>query len=123
MMDRNEILNMPAGAEMDMLIAEKIFGWERRRMSGPLGHWWAYMDDKNHEGRSADVWRPSEDIAAAWEVVTHFINTTRERPKIDRMAENEWRVQLNDFDESAVAYSSSAPLAICRAALLAVMGE
>jgi len=114
-MTRDEILNIPSGRELDVLVAKQIFGFG---VMVWINH--PDIDPKVVTPDEIDLLHYSTDIAAAWEVVNHFVSR-RKRPKIDRVAENEWRVQLDDFDENAVAYSSSAPLAICRAALLAVM--
>lgn len=99
-MTRDEILNMPAGREMDVLIADIL-------------------------GKSHGIWNFSTDIAAVWEVVQRL--------------EQDWEVELstghNFRDYPGQSYgcriaskctilvmfclAESAPLAICRAALLA----
>ena len=57
----------------------------------------------------------SSDIACAWELMTIMANRGK-RPRITRVAENEWACSM-DLDEPT-AYSSSAPLAICQAVIL-----
>jgi len=120
-MTRAEILNTPAGKEMDALIAEKVMGW--KKLSGKVNILVRQSIDliMLNDGAQELVPRYSTDISAAWEVIQHFLGTGRKRPKIDRVSEGEWRVQIDDWEPDAVAYSSSAPLAICRAAMLAVI--
>ena len=94
-MTRDEITNMPAGRELDALVAEKVMGWYPNA-----------------------TWSPSTDIASAWQVINILISL-RKRPRLMFVAENEWKVYFDIGD--AEAYGSIASLAICRAALLAVM--
>lgn len=139
-MTREEILNMPAGKEMDALITEKIMGlvWDetRCRVCG-----WPLADDPKDGCILSDCsMRPlpktradepaiySTDLGAAWKLNDH-------------LKQQGWRFYMRDFD--GVMYGKScaaefqkgdaagpstgwveaetAPLAICRAALLAVM--
>ncbi len=66
----------------------------------------------------AALFSPSTDIAAAWEVVEEMLN-------------NEWDFTLKNhkrkyeaiFGTLYNAFAPTAPEAICKAALLAVMGE
>ena len=110
-MTRDEILNMPAGREMDALIAVAI-GWviEDVTAISPSGSKWA----RNVHGD--DAWLPyySTDIAAAWEVVVEFNNECTLNN-----VHGIWGVHFH----GGVGESKSAPLAICRAALLAVMED
>lgn len=129
-MTRDEILNMPAGEEMDALIAE-IMG-ERRpgvhvhtnilSMEWSSGRCWYCLPD--YEKGDSCEWTPkpfSDNISAAWEVVEKFYSM-----KLDRFSNGkEWRCYLvtlkggKNHDATGLAYT--APLAICRAALLAKM--
>ena len=117
---------MPAGREMDALITEKVLKrvpcdkWEHYHVLNN-----AYIKrDCGHERCYPRNNAPnhSSDIAAAWEVVQWFV-ARRKRPSLARVAENEWRVALDDFKKNALAYADTAPLAICRAALLAAECE
>jgi hypothetical protein len=99
-MTHEEILNMPAGREMDALIAEKVMGVK------------------------LFCFCPSTDIAAAWQVVDYFAKKYGDVCLEMVLVENEtltgqeWCVSLRlDAD---IALADTAPLAICRAALLAV---
>jgi hypothetical protein len=99
MLKREDILSMVPGRELDALVAEKVIG---RRSS-----WTPYF--------------PSIDIADGWEV-------------IEKMKKRNWRIALNFEDDkwtalfywdpnkqACEAVAGTAPEAICKAALLAVM--
>lgn len=98
-MTRDEILAMPAGREMDVLVGRHVMD-----LVGPPDLYWEY----------------STDISAAWMVVEKFPFCS-----LDFDATT-WRCELSDGDKIFIASSDlrnpSAPLAICRAALLSVMG-
>jgi hypothetical protein len=155
-MTPQEIQAMPAGHEMDALVAEKVMGWERR---GNSPYWW-WSTDRNArntsygvgylhpEGRDYDFDRfePCSEIAHAWAVVEHILNT-RDPMAPNAMdsplawlgfriefhtehSEEQWVVQFpmvtcappyEEMDPEFVqAKAEAAPLAICRAALMAV---
>ena len=121
-MTREEILNMPAGREMDALVAEFVMGWLPN--PGP-----ALPKDKI-------VPNFSIDIAAAWEVVKYIqINTNYHRFVLETVFEDRlWRFWIGanrNWRESSWppvevgetywinADANDPSLAICRAALLA----
>ena len=115
-MTRDEILAMPAGREMKELIAELVMGWERSviwvdgvrksALVGPIGI--DYYDQ-------FPEW--PTDIAAAWEVVEKLIEPHNCDCDLTTVVQG-WRcVFFGDYSSTA----ETAPLAICRAALLAVM--
>jgi hypothetical protein len=140
-MTRDEILNMPAGREMNALIAEKVTGWKaihaeykcngeyffRCDACGGYGHGNCYG---NGDGAiqikcgeytvccdEAEMPAYSTDISAAWEVV--------EKMKADgwefyfEWKDEPWALFENDeclLDKYADA--DTVPLAICKAALL-----
>ena len=112
-MTRDEILSMPAGREMDVLIAEKVMGWKTGERGVNAGYW---VNDKGKEVHFKDTWYPSADVTVAWEVVEKFKGISL------RCHGKFW---FCDFDVEGKDYeysqSLTAPLAICRAALLAVM--
>ena len=102
-MNADEIREMEAGREMDTLVAEKVMGWS------PI----TYETDDNG-------WQPSTDIADAMQIFecdkfNHFV--------VDRVDDRSERYQARCatpfFAESA--WSDTAPLAICRAALLTAL--
>ena len=121
---------MPAGREITALIAEKVMSLGREiRLRGETSTVTIYSDNpwwQDGAQTQADVVmyggpKPySTDIAAAWEVT-------------EKMRAANWHIELSTcaemkgpwychFQEAtlAYAYASTAPLAICRAALKAV---
>jgi hypothetical protein len=129
-MTDEEICNMPAGLEMDVLIADTVLGlvecdrWRAQRYYPP-----EYIKDKGdceHEHC-----RPvgfctsySTDIAAAWEVVEKMRADGNE-PDVWVDGDGDWRcsVFVGEPPKEFSWYAPTAPLAICRAALLAVNGD
>lgn len=117
-MTRDEILNMPAGREINRLVAKEVMKWSHDPEV-------PYYDVVKEDGTIEHVtirWAPSEDIYAAWEVVEHFGTFSLARAwKLD---DKEWRgysCWLGVGPEGYSALAETAPLAICRAALLVVM--
>jgi hypothetical protein len=131
-MTRDEILNMQAGRNTDALIAEMVMRYLNvgRRTLGNAGTMLFYEKDGD-EFRLVPKF--STDIAAAWEVIERIREIDEYWcPYIhwdddDGEGNPMWVVSFNYFgeDESqfkvAEAQDKSAPVAICRAALLAVM--
>lgn len=61
-LNREEILAMPAGRELDELVAERVMGWNRDNGSV------MYRDkDDVPQGRTVSYWNPSTDISEAME--------------------------------------------------------
>ena len=129
-MNRDEILNMPAGREMDTLVAEKIMGWERGNISAlPQGDIpvWHTGEGKGWKTHQSINWSPSTVINSAWEVVEKIL----EKPcSINVQTEfhsdgNHSSCFIHPYPRGTtnliMGHGSTAPLAICRAALLAVM--
>ncbi len=136
-MTRDEILKLEANSETDALIAVSVMGW--RRMSwekayGQVGRttltpYWhsqdgkhaANVEDDDDYDCPQDGWHPSSDIVAAWEVVEKL----KKRPVICLNVwhdDSGWCCSLNFIGGRYDAVrADTAPLAICRAALLAVM--
>jgi len=125
-MSRDEILNMPAGREIDALVAEKVMGWH---LATDKDGWKKWVDEydcfmrgmkqddspfsEDDEDFNLLHWHPSESILWAWEVV-------------EKLAFYQIITKANGAGYSARVNSirceaPTAPLAICRAALLAVM--
>lgn len=103
-MTRDEILNMPAGREMDSLVAKYIM--------------------KVSDAR--EVFFFSTDIYVAWEVVKKIMSEywfSINTPCDSRSGM--WEVDFMSLRDKSpfnyISYGDTAPLAICRAALLAVM--
>lgn len=118
-MTRDEILAMQAGREMDALVAVKVMGWELQQRFHSLGGYTVVVDgagtDRFMWHNLPDVssgqkrWSPSADLSAAWEVV--------EKMQSSPMEWYFWHCQFF----GRMGYADTAPLAICKAALLAVL--
>lgn len=118
--------DLPAGRELDALVAEKVMGWRLvnyetyEPATTPEDYECAaYNDGWEWEGwdevGEAWKWRPSTDIAAAWQVVEGFDVVTLERTAHGKWWASLWRQNDQNGSEGA----DTAPLAICRAALAA----
>ncbi len=130
--------DLPAGPEIDALVAERVMGWMllssgHGRTSLPE----VYFDPKNREKcwrengkRRWQAWCPSEDVAAAFEVFEElrqsgdwcclviasdysYLWTVRLTPDMADCG-------MGPHEPTIVTEDESAPLCICRAALLAV---
>jgi hypothetical protein len=110
-MTRDEILNMPAGREIDALIANRVFGMRI---------------DKTF---TALVWIPasySTNIAVAWMVVEKMKIIGHNFRMVQYAYNRTYATFENDLDSDNWIEANGeycTPLAICRAALLAVMGD
>jgi hypothetical protein len=142
-MTLEEALALPAGAELDALVAEQVMGWplwrpesrggavleswgfdahgrvqkvvERRETTAGREGWWT----------CPELWSPSTDIAAAWEVVTDVSRTLKVEVYRDGHTTTFWMcsIEHDDNSEAGYAVAETAPLAICRAALKACWKE
>jgi len=106
-MTRDELLELKPGRELDALVAEKVMGY--------ITH--GQFREKN--GVRVMIDRYSTDIAAAWEVVEMFSYIDIHR------YDDFFACAIYPIGNSAVmrARGKTMPEAICKAALLAVMGE
>ena len=134
-MTRDDILNMPAGYGMRKLLGEKVMGWNQQ------GKWWVGIASVICP---VSVWKPDENIAAAWDVADKINRMIAENilelendynyltlecvgytsgyaASFDCIFENEWFEDITNYKYAARA--ETAQLAICRAALLAVMED
>ena len=107
-MTNADILTLPAGPELDTLVAEKVLGW---RDCNPLGC--GYRPDGSYGSRP---WF-SMNVDAACEVMERF-----ERGMISKAMMGCW-AQVEHNCQWYEATAPSAALAICRAALAAVHSE
>jgi len=126
-MTRNEILNMPVSRELDVLIAEKVFGCNVRR--APSGAVYCNCERvtplqfaPHGDLDLSEIYDYSTDDAAAWGVVEGIRDRFAFAIKESEDTEG-WDACF--FGRGAnvghwQAYAETAPLAICRAALLAV---
>ncbi len=130
-MTKDEILRMEAGREMDALVATKVMGWE----DDPEVPYWDARDVNGQVIHVSRRWSPSTDIAAAWEVFEFLSKNSVEvavscngveRATIGHDSDG-WSCSVwwfKDIESSHAIegiYADTAPLAICKAALLAVM--
>jgi hypothetical protein len=112
---------MPAGREMDALVAEKVMGKGETKTIGGI-----YCGPPEGEAEAmaklhADtdkVPRYSTDIAAAWEVVQKAADVTVAKEREFKNAP--WNVVLHFHDRKGQGFGHTTPLAICRAALKAM---
>lgn len=125
---------MPAGPEMDRLIAEKVMGWrlfnyetDEPAIDHLSSDGCAWRDAQGRDGFDGEAWKwaPSADIAHAWEVVEKMEDDHEWRIENDQGEQFPWLVEamsLKDqsFGKLVSAEAEAAPLAICRAALKAV---
>ena len=124
-MNREEILNMPAGRELDALVAEKVMGFIKLPFPGLPKY-----QKPTKDGVVPLYYVPnfSTDISAAWEVVEKMCDGDKNKFMIYRFGfgpkkpKIRWRVSWGQGWENLLSYcdAESAPLAICRAALLTV---
>jgi len=120
------VTNLPAGAELDRLVCEKVMGKTYRQMTG---------FQMQYEGMLP--WSPSTNIAHAWEVVEHLQAHNPFWQGGDGMGGDSWGSvtispcsayrpegwhgwTVNFGDDNTSASGETLPLAICRAALAAV---
>jgi hypothetical protein len=111
---RDDILNMEAGREMDTLVLTKVMGWHPQWTNECRLDYWI-----DTEGTSRPLGTsPSTDISDAFEVIKKY--KTVWVTKVCGMKGIVWSVRIEDDFVCDFVYAPSAPLAICRAALLAV---
>lgn len=117
---REAVEKMAPGREMDCLVAERVMGWRVQ-----------YSPYRFPDGEYEDAgdFQPSTDIAAAWEVVEKMRGTVCApgAPYAGGEYHNNeddgpmWDAEFPCADYSVNARALTAPLAICRAALLSTL--
>lgn len=136
---------MNPGRELDILVAEKVMGWKKltcgqcnNRPWLPAGipcAYWHNQDGKETApifdiwtGGMGDrleelAWKPSTDIAAAWQAVENI--RKRGFPlSLNHQGKDWWEaIFWDETDDRWKGEGSSAPHAICLAALKAVGHE
>lgn len=130
---REIVLAEPPGKRLDSWIAEKVMGWRKKTFPGGGGGFTAWVNEDGKVMRlisnstmsetcyRCDYFRPSTDIAAAWEVVEKM---SEQWPQYQlAKIEDGWSVMWG-FDGYGwpEATGKTAPEAICKAALLALEG-
>jgi hypothetical protein len=112
-MTHDEIMNTPAGAEMDKLIAHQIMGYvngkKMHKYADGSGKWWTTGID-HYSTKIEDAWK----VVWAMEEKGIWFKLANVIPNSDTIV---YEVSFGD----AYACEDTPPLAICRAALLAVV--
>jgi hypothetical protein len=133
------VSSVEAGPSIDADVAEKVMGWRRELYAGRF-YWFGPYDGRRHirvtyddvelgedavlafaEESDTECWSPSTDIVTAWQVVEHLfaagwaLNIAGERGP-----GRPWDVRYWKGGERGMAFADTAPLAICKAALIAV---
>lgn len=120
-----------AGRELDAAIAERVMGWREgdHPEKNGTGQWFSEYGESVYffpEGgfRTAGTFCPSDDIAAAMEVLMTFQFPTtftieRNRYYYNSKTDDGWRVVIEGPLQGGHAVGSSLPETICRAALQA----
>jgi hypothetical protein len=114
-MTRDEILNMKAGDDMNALVATEIFKMEE---SHEPSWWWL-------DGMMEELPDYSTDIGAAWKVVEEVAGPESlfSATVVGQYAGGQWRCLFSNAFDAFDVTAETAPLAICRAALLAITKE
>ena len=127
-LDVNDILNMPAGPEMDAIVAKEVMGYavaveESPSSNGEAGKVWFIVTSDNGHSRNT-IPEFSTDIGAALKVGEKMRSDGDEVSLQHRnMVENApgtsiWTAWFGRASD--LAWGVTPPLAICRAALLAL---
>ena len=115
----SNIDEMPAGPEMDRLIAAEVMGWKPFFGPGNLGDGWGFEFSSNGKpsrlmvvvGGKSREFSPSANSAHAWEVMRKMVTCTRWNVFAAAVA---WDA---DPLTALIAHGDLAPLSICRCAL------
>lgn len=102
----DEITSLPAGRDTDALVAVNVMGHQVKQVG--TVYW---------EG-SAPLAMYSRNIADAWLVVEKIKSDLEPVELLYFPDHKTWSCAFSDF---SIAHAETAPLAICRAALLAVL--
>jgi len=119
-MNRDKILKMEAGRELDVLVARILFGnlpFIQKRKRAAKKDYYSIWAVKTKSGGYGKLPFYSTDIAAAWQIAEKLQEFYPCLWKEDGYWECLFAV------EYATATADTAPLAICRAALLAMEVE
>ncbi len=124
------INTMPAGRELDALVATKVMGWRTAHFDASYGKWIGVPLDDYWE----DVPAYSTDLAAAWPLLDRFgfvvgphfqagwSTDPSGMPRDGWFVFRDWESSVRstfdeDSDRWALAIAETLPLALCRAAL------
>lgn len=127
-MDYDEL---KAGPDLDKLVAERVMGWHLVDINTGDVPYWVWFDSNSHLQTEAVLWKPSEWISCAWQVVEKwikdfdipghdpFILMCNPKGLWECSFNVEWTWEGPEMLDTIVR-ADTAPLAICRAALKAV---
>ena len=133
-----DIDSIPAGVELDKLIAEKVMGWRLgapHYVHGPLMHGgsmqraWEGPGLPRADGSSpfSRGFKPSTDISAAWEIVEKLCGPPYFASVFLTKGPHGHLVEFDIYPDTELYQGTSdpghAPLAISRAALKAVLSK
>lgn len=114
---------MEDGRDLDILIAEKIFGWTGELIVNccpldTLGWRLPGMPNGHHQHHP----HYSTNIAAAWQVIETMRRVQHTYISIHPLGDTNWYAEWDGYGQSREGrvYAPTASLAICRAALAAV---
>lgn len=116
-----EALALPAGKELDALVAEHVMGWLDIWFCPHTPHCFHGRKSAHHNDTNYQVPKYSSDIAAAWEVVEHLRRQLSGFVLCDSCGGEPWTAGFVDGPDGSEAETVS--LAICRAALNACWGN
>lgn len=118
-MTRDEILAIEPGRELDVLVAEKVMRW--KPFSGGFRIQTGQIRTLESVSGSRSF-HPSTDISAAWEVRQRIHETIGGTKIISVCDEFPEECQIWDGRKYISVRANTVPEAICKAALLAVLG-
>lgn len=116
-LSREEILAMPAGRELDALVAEKVMGLDI--VSNGLKYEPRYYLPEYERTYHRAVPVYSTDISAAWEVAEKFGEMSVRKYQTMSLGYR-WVCRIYVNEEDVIANGLTAPEAICKSALIAV---
>ena len=124
MYTRDEIMSMSAGRELDAMVAEHVMGWELRQVgNGSMDGEYYWHDGCDFvDGRLANL-EFSTDIAAAWEVVEKPEIMDKYQIGVYPTSFGKWVTRSFMAGYNITVQEDSAPLAICKVALLTLIKE
>jgi hypothetical protein len=123
-MTRDEIMNMPTGREMDVVIAEKVFGWQWESfkdyerlyiLDGSNSRRYGAMRQDGEMEYTSNLPKYSRDMGAAWEVVDQMLFQSNQGVYL-RFKNHLAELMGNQLQPSWIMSAF-----ICRAALLAII--
>lgn len=146
MLSREQILAMEPGRELDKLVAIHVMGYSMYHYDkdveencyymlvddelDPVAEWESYNIRQGERKSEEEAWRDcpkySESISSAWEVVgkmrkTHWVDISGGL-KLELVSPYTCQIGTYGVPGSLYAEGDTAPEAICKASLLAVIG-